>query len=232
MRPSRNLILVILLTILFSFQASTQVFNIDDYREFLQQHQNMNSPELLEMFPAGFFTAEINSSYNDALYFELIDSIYNLTEYEKSLLEDNGFMVSERLRKVSFGKALLEIFNDDLPVFVSTDAVLHAFHVSYDRILQDMEIGLLQPRLIELINSLRNSMQQLHNNYSSNPNMMTMLKDVDVYLTVPAVLMGQTNAPFYQENENLIDSVLSWIEAEQADTNILFLGNCRYYDWS
>ena len=232
MRPSRNLILVILFTILFSFPASAQVFNIEDYREFLQQHQNMSTQELLQLNPAGTFTAEINMNFNEALFFELIDSFYNLTDYEKTLIEHSGFMFSERLKKVSFGKALLEIFNEDIPVFVSSDAILHAFHVSYDRILQDMEIGLLQTRLIELINSLRNSMQQLHNKYSSNPEMMTMLRDVDVYLTVPAVLMGQTNSPFYQENENMVDSVLSWIEAEQANTKILFSENCRYYDWS
>ena len=128
------------------------------------------------MHPAGIFTDQINSNYTEALYFDSIDAYYNLTEYEKSLMADHGFMVSERLDKISFGQAILEIFHQDLPVFVSTDAILHAFHVSYDRILQDMEIGLLEPKLIELLNGLRNSMPQLHNRYSSIPDMMTMLR--------------------------------------------------------
>jgi hypothetical protein len=95
-----------------------------------------------------------------------------------------------------------------------------------------VEIGLLEPKLIDLVNGLRNSMPQLHNMYSSTPEMMTMLRDVDVYLTVPLKLMQQTTAPFYSENTDLVNDVLSWIEAEEADTNVLFSSNCRYYDWS
>ncbi len=50
------------------------------------------------------------------------------------LIKKNGFMVSERLFKYSsFGDAFLDIYHKDLPVFVSTDAILHAFHISYDR---------------------------------------------------------------------------------------------------
>ena len=123
----------------------------------------MNTEELLQMHPAGVFTDEIGMNYNDALFFEQIDSFYNLTEYEKSLIEDNGFMVSERLRKISFGEAILEIFHQDLPVFVSTDAILHALHISYDRILMDIELGLLEEQLKALLNDLHNSMPQLHN---------------------------------------------------------------------
>ena len=112
----------------------------------------MSTEELLSMHPAGNFLDNISSNYEDALYFDSIDIKYNLTEFEKSLIGDHGFMVSERLSKISFGEAILEIFHSDLPVFVSTDAILHAFHISYDRILIDMEIGLLEGKLIDLLN--------------------------------------------------------------------------------
>jgi hypothetical protein len=192
----------------------------------------MSTEELLQMHDVGYFTDQINSNYEDALYFDSLDAFYNFTEYEKSLIEDHGFMVSERLKRISFGESLLQIFNQDFPVYVSTDAILHAYHVSYDRILQDMEIGLLEPKLIELLNGLRASMPELHNKYSLIPDMMTMLRDVDVYLTVPLILMQQTSSPYYPENTSLVNNVLSWIEAEQADTNTLFSSNCRNYDWS
>jgi len=245
MQENISYIRIILLTFFFIYSTSAQVFNIDDYQDFLSQHQDMSTEELLSMHPAVNFLDNISTNYEDALYFDSIDIKYNLTEFEKSLISKNGFVVSERLNKISFGQAILEIFNNDLPVFVSTDAILHAFHVSYDRILQDMEIGLLEPKLIELLNGLRSSMQQLHDRYSSNPEMMklhdryssnpemmTMLMDVDVYLTVPLILMQQTTSPYYQENTALVNDVLSWIEAEEADTNVLFYSNCRNYDWS
>ncbi len=138
-----------LITFLFisSYSIYSQVFNIEDYKQFLQQHQNMSTEELLQMYDAGFFTDQINTNYSDALYFDSLDGYYNFSEFEKSLIQDHGFMVSERLKRISFGESLLEIFNQDFPVFVSTDAILHAFHISYDRILTDMEIGLLEDRL-------------------------------------------------------------------------------------
>lgn len=226
------LLSIFLFTSSFLHLSNAQVFNINDYRDFLEQHQDMTTEELLTMHPAGAFLENISMNYEDALYFDSIDIKYNFTEYEKSLIGQHGFVVSERLNKISFGQAILEIFHSDLPVFVSTDAILHAFHVSYDRILQDVEIGLLETKLIDLLNGLRNSMSQLHNKYSSTPDMMTMLRDVDVYLTVPLILMQQTTSPFYSENTDLVNDVLSWIEAEQADTNTLFSTNCRFYDWS
>jgi hypothetical protein len=223
---------IFLFSILFITSTAAQNFNLEDYLEFLSQHQDMSTEELLSMHPAGNFLDDISTNYEEALYFDTIDSIYNLTEFEKSLISKHGFVISERLDKISFGQAILEVFHRDLPVFVSTDAILHAFHVSYDRILQDVEIGLLEPKLIELLNNLRSSMPQLHNRYSSIPEMMTMLRDVDVYLTVPLILMQQATSPYYTENTDIVNDALSWIEAEEPDTNTLFSSNCRSYDWS
>ena len=118
--------------------AQPTQFNINEYKQFLQSHQNMVTSELLELHPAGVFKANLNVDYQTAYYFDSISIKYNLTDYEKSLINQNGFMVSERLSNLSFGEAFLEIYENDLPVFVSTDAILHAFHVSYDRILKDV----------------------------------------------------------------------------------------------
>ncbi len=65
-------------TVLILFSALNnpliaQVFNIEDYQLFLQQHQNMSTEELLQMHPAGIFTDQINSNYTEALYFDSIE---------------------------------------------------------------------------------------------------------------------------------------------------------------
>ena len=76
-------------------------------------------------------------------------------------------MVSERLSKGSFGDAFLDIYHKDLPVFISTDAILHAFHVSYDRILKDIELAVLIDKLSTLLEQLHSQMPQLESKYSS-----------------------------------------------------------------
>ena len=201
--------------------------------QFLQQHENMTTEELLDMYPAGIFMDQISTNYENSLYFNALDSFYNFTEYEKSLIEDHGFMVTERLKRNSFGEAILEIFHNDFPVFVSTDAILHAIHISYDRILKDMELGLLESRLIELLWGLRNSMPQLHSTYSGNPEMQIMLKDVDIYVTVPLLLLEENAAPYYPENSAMINTILNWIYEEQGGvSSTIFSSTCRVMDWS
>ena len=128
---------------------------------------------------------------------------------------------------------MLEIYEKDLPVFVSTDAILHAFHISYDRILKDVELGILIDRITNLLQMLHNNLPALAANYSAYPEMSTMLRDVDVYLTVPRKLLDQNAAPYFPENTSKINEILNKISAEQGhDPYTLFSENCRIMDWS
>ena len=214
-------------------KAQTTQFNINEYKQFLQSHQNMISEQLLEMHSAGTFKSKLNLDYPSALYFDSIDSKYSLTSYEKDLVNKNGFMISERLAGSSFGEAFLEIYEKDLPVFVSTDAILHAFHISYDRILKDVELGALIDRISELLQRIHNNLPTLASNYSIYPEMKIMLMDVDVYLTVPRKLLDQTVTPYFTENIFKVNEILDKIASEQGhDPYTLFSENCRVMDWS
>lgn len=218
---------------LLSTTISAQGFDLELYQQFLQNHQNMQTQDLLQMHPAGIFEDNLNLNYQDVFYFDSVDAKYNLTEYEKSLIRDHGFMVSQRLSKKSFGEILLDIHHYDLPVFVSTDAILYAYHVSYDRILMEVELGYLINKVGNLLSSLKNSFPQLVNSYSSEPGMLQMLKDVDLYLTVGAKLIGQTVDPFYPDNAIIIDTVISRVmDANTFYNDTLFSSNCVAHDYS
>ena len=93
----------------------------------------MSSAQLLDKHPAGLFRAEANLPLESILYLDSMEIKLGLTDYEKSLLQGNGFLVSERLSKESIGMQLLDIWQKDLPIFISTDAILHTFHFAYDR---------------------------------------------------------------------------------------------------
>ena len=207
-------------------------FSIDAYQQFLQSHQNMSSTDLMQMHPAGNFIADLNLSVTDARYFDSIAIKYGLTEPEINLLEQNGFVVSERMKEISFGESFLEIFHNDLPVFVSTDAILHAFHVSYDRILKDAELGFLIEKVKTLLQTLHSQQNYLNTKYGNSPEIMKMLKDVDVYLTVPLKLFELSVNPYYSENSGTIDPILQLIENEQMEIYPLFSDNCKVIDWS
>jgi hypothetical protein len=222
--------LVIIPFIVLNAQSN---FNTGQYEQFLQSHQDMNSPQLLTMHDAGGFRNNINVDYSNALYFDSITTKLYLTDYEKSLIQKYGFMVSERLPQMSFGTAFLTIYGADLPVFVSTDAILHAFHISYDRILMDVELNILIDKVKSILNQLFAQMPQLQNLHSSNPGMVQMLKDVDVYLTVPRKLFDGTATAYYSENNAVVSNIINEISSEEGyKPYILFSENCRLMDWS
>ncbi len=218
--------------ILLSPQSNTN-FNIESYKQFLSSHQNMDAEQLLQMHDAGTFESNINIDYSSAEYFDSIDIKYNLTDYEKSLINKNGFMVSERLTKSSFGEALLDIYHKDLPLFITTDAILNAFHQSYDRILKDVELGVLIGRLNELLNKLHSALPQLKTKYASYPEMRQMLKDADVYLTVPRKLLDENSSPYFNDNIEKVNKLYAKsFEAKGIDYDTLFAEACVAVDWS
>jgi hypothetical protein len=212
--------------------AQNNEFNLNVYKQFLESNQNLTASQLLSLHPAGVFKGDLKINPGDALYFDSLCIKYNLTDYEKTLIEKNGFMVSERLSANTFGHAFFDIFQKDMPVFVSTDAILHAFHRSYDRILRDVEISFLLPNLEVIINNMKNKLPDLAAKYSSSAEMERMLKDVDVYITIPLKLLGDVVDPYYSSNNEVVNELMNLIEAEQPANYSLFSENCRVIDFS
>ncbi len=231
-----------LITKIFKFQFlllifspllfSQSNFNLQDYKNFLESHQNMSAEDLYLLHSANNFLNKINVSTDNSQYYDSICIKYNLTEYEKSLIANYGFMVTERLTKESFGEALQDIFHKDLPIFISSDAILHAFHLSYDRILKNIELNYLIEEVKQLLNNLHSKQNELHLIYNSNPQMLTMLKDVDVYLTVPAKLLKVYDTPFYPENSTVVNELINYIETEEVKHVNLFSEHAKIIDFS
>ena len=108
----------------------------------------MEKEELLEMFPAQTDYWSRTGTPADLYSFEYFDSIlikYELTGGEIDALEARHFVVTERLSYGSMGEAYGDLWHKDLPAFISTDFVLHALHMSYDRILMDVEESIMIP---------------------------------------------------------------------------------------
>ena len=174
---------VLILTIIpITIIAQSTQFDLNAYRQFLESNKNTTSSQLLDMHQAGNFKADLNLFTDDFQYFDTISAKYELSNFEKSLANKNGFMVSERLSYNNFGSAFLDIFHRDLPVFVSTDAILI-------------------DKLSTLLKQLHSNLGTIDSKYSSYPEMNTMLKDVDVYLVIASRLLGDYYPPYFSENK-------------------------------
>src|SRR4029079_10445290 len=64
---------------------------------------------------------------------------FRLNSTELQLFKTHGFVVSERLGSSSFADVFYNLWHNDLPVFISTDAILQAWHRTYDAMLEELE---------------------------------------------------------------------------------------------
>jgi hypothetical protein len=222
------------LILLFNLQlhSQTSTFDINAYKQFLVRNQNLTTTQILNMHPAGTFQSRAYGISSTPLYLDSITVKYSLTDYERDLITKHGFMVTERLNKKSFGEAFLDIYHKDLPVFVSTDAILHALHMSYNLILKMTEVQILIPKLGELLSNLHAQIPLLASTYLSDTSMIQMLKDVDVYLTVPRKLLGQTAQPYYPSNISVVNKLIIYINQEKPQLISLFSSIPRKVDFS
>lgn len=219
--------------LLFATSLRAQPFSVEAYRSFLEQNAGLTPEGLEKLHPIGSFLQSAAVRFDDALYADSIDRHYPLSAYERELIGRHGFMVTERQRWGSFGDAFMEIYQRDLPVFVSTDAILHAFHMSYDRILAEMEQAELIVRLRGILAEMHEQLPALQERYRSSVGIEPSLVDADIYLTVARrLLMGSFVPTMFPSSAADVDALMGLVAAEDAATFPLFGVTARDIDFS
>jgi hypothetical protein len=215
--------------------ASSQdrgLFDVQAYGRFLASNQDMSSEQLLSMHPAGTFQATAPSQFAGMPYFTRIDSFYKFSPYELELLAKHGFVVSERMSASSITEVYSTAWQKDLPAFVSTDAILQAFHKSYDNILISVELEVLVNSLDSLLTRLHEGVPLLNVRYGALPGMSIPLSDLDFYLATARQLLKRGGTPVFSENVSRVSTMLQYIEAQNPRQVALFGSSTRLIDFS
>ena len=210
-------------------------FSVDAYQTFLQQNQNLTYEQLQNYFPLNYpyyKGTEPQTDLSRFLYLDSIQSRFNLTNDELELLRQNHFVVSERLQTDCFGKAYHIIYGYDLPVFVSTDAILHALHVSYDQILSAVERSILKPNLIDFLGALYDGFPKLKAKYDTCSALINSLKDVDLYVTVAYSLINAQELKAHFASQDSVDLLWEAIQNQEPLELSLFAEHRRQVDFS
>ena len=114
---------------------------------------------------------------------------FRLNETELALFRTNGFVVSERLGSDRFADVFYRIFSDDLPVFISADSVLHAWHFSYAHMLSELEETHLMPVLGAMLDGMAAELAKTPDSIRQGP-LRDSLKDADYFLAVARSLLA------------------------------------------
>jgi hypothetical protein len=114
---------------------------------------------------------------------------FRLNEQELAVFKKNGFVVSERMGDSSCAKMFYRIYTRDLPVFISSDAVLHAWHRSYDAMLEELEASFLTTSLEQILAKMAESIPAAREHYGAGV-LGPSVGDADYFLTVARSLLA------------------------------------------
>jgi hypothetical protein len=158
---------------------------------------------------------------------------YRLNAEELEVFKKYGFVVSERLRSDSFAGAFYQLWHDDLPVFISCDALLHAWHRTFDAMLEETE----ETYLMNSVQTMLDTMAAQVPNASAEVGggvLKDSLYDADYFLAVARSLLAGSNGPGYSAfgQDARVVATLADIQAETLKPVPDFMGFCRVVDFS
>lgn len=112
---------------------------------------------------------------------------YSLTEAQLETLKTNGIVFTQS--EFSFPQAYLALYNNDMPVFITSDSMLFALHKFYDTWLKNTEETILIQKLTDLCKSL---LDELYTITPTEQN-ITYLQQLELFFMVPFVIMSLNN---------------------------------------
>lgn len=142
------------LIIFSSLSLYSQVIDLDKYEEFLEANENLDFDGLKELYPSEQFLDSNVTDYQNAQYYDRYIEKISPTDYELGLLAKNGFAVTERRSYPHYISAYYDIWHNDLPVFITVESIMHAWHYSLNKIMADLEQEYVFPRLESALNGI------------------------------------------------------------------------------
>ncbi len=237
------LAMVLLIGLAVPLVSQTRM-DVSKYRSMLEERKGMTSADLIQEFDAGRFKDRIEYDTEGADYLDSVLRKYALTPYEQQLLNKNGFVVTERLSFKNYHDAFYDGYVKDLPVFISADAVLHAFHRTTVNILKDVEKLVVFRRMTEAVLSTLEHLDSMPESPIAEVNQAR--RDVYVYLAVAGRLLEAGYSEFrmyeyffeanfsvcYARHNAEVSGIIDLIAAEKPGDITTFTTTPRTIDFS
>ena len=226
---------VLVVLFLYGFAWPQTSIETGAYRDYLSSHANISASDLMQEYDLENTYYRNLGNYQpaqNAAFYDSVVSIYDLTADEQALLNNNHFVVTERIWSHGIGFLYEDIYNKDLPVMLTTDAVLLALHTSYDQMLRELEIYLMEPILTDILQGMYNKVPELQSIHNDTL-LQAALGDVDLYVSMALSLLMEQKQPI---QTNLADSVFDvvWnaVKNELPAYMSLFSEHERFLDFS
>jgi hypothetical protein len=200
-------------------------------------HANAPFYTIDEVVPGGFadfYPYEQSFTPNAPIYGVApgLSNIANLYQFPtlpssvSDMIEANGFAVAAQTEYEQIHEILIENKYRGVPTFISTDAVLHAYHVLYDLALREMEVYSFWSLLGNLTAALLDDSWSQYQTAPAGRWSDAALRNVMFYEVALSLLDNETEVSpeFPPEVAAAVSDVLSLIEDHSEMTDEWFMG--------
>lgn len=158
---------------------------------------------------------------------DIVDRRFSLTKRERALLGSNGFVVMERREYSTYAWALHDVYQSQLPIYVSADAILHAVYASNDHLLARIESSLLVPMLGRSLSAMHCALADAASSYPPE-----VARDLDLYLTVARSLLADVPVPSVLGTDAEAAPLVADARKASGMVTVELFGRPRLVDWS
>ena len=202
----------------------------------------ISTKQFAEFYPAPEYLSGLTWDPTTAKFFDKINvekvvkkkgvelAGYKLNADEMTLFKKNGFVVSERLGTKSFGGAYYDIYTRDLPVFITSDSVLHAWHRSYDAMLAELETEYFKPALGKILAGMHAQVAEAGTRCGQGV-LKESIRDADYFLAVARSLLTKEATPTVFDQGPRVDQTLAAVQKFNMQ-NLELFGRPRVVDFS
>ena len=200
---------------------------LDQLKGQLEASQALDAPGLL----AKHALNEVQTLSYDPQKSEHLDliqaSALALNDAELARLGEHGFVISKRSAFPTFVRGYAAIYSEDLPVYISADALLEAVHSSYDTVLMVTEETALVKQLGQMLDSMHARLPSLVAQNEASA------ADLDVYLTVArSLLKGSELSPLAGGDSKTIHDLYQLATKADGQATVTLFGAARDFDAS
>jgi hypothetical protein len=219
--------------------GGAEVFGYGDaFTQALQGIGQISPDEFAARFPGtASYLPGITWDPTTAQFWDLFnaDPDYWLNAPELAIFQQNGFVVrSGPLGGGSFSDVFYSLYYSDLPVFISTDALLEAWHRTYDAMLEEIEETYLFNSVGTMLDGMAAQIAAADATVG-NGALHDSLRDADWFLTVARSLLAGTNQPPVASvlgQDARVAETLAEINGQQLMDVDDFMGFCWTVDFS
>jgi len=140
---------------------------------------------------------------------------HNLSDEQKELLSENGFVVTPG-NHLEFFQLYESLRYDNRPIFATTDSVYHVYHLLFDKLLREIETNELSPIIESLTQAMVDAAEDQYQQ-AKGTSMEDTAHKVLAYFTIPNQLISGLPTPAIPETvREIVESELALIDAHQG----------------